>query len=450
MRKPFFVLFVLFGAMPSIYAQECEYGKALDDISKALLYGNINYKLKSEIVPSRLVSIVTDLYYGGEYKLNDSLRMRYTGNRGITDKPEEWDYDISNEFLYSRQRLDSTYRYTKYYDAENKLTSKVSREWYMGNWRILDSIVCDYNGKTVTGWTRWVLVNNVWTAVYRISYSYNDDKTIKTTLYKRWNDTVWVTAWKYAFEYNQDKEIIEERSEIYDNSKWKPSLRYVYSYYGNSRNVKEARFERFLNNNWEVYSHDTYEYGTNNKVTCKINAYWDESIKDWDHESANLYKYNINSKAEEVIYTYKRNGKPRDTISREVMAYNVHNQILSSAFSVWHSNIREFVVIDGSPNRMWFYEEYDPGIPKKETSVLLYPVPAHKQLHLAIDFERPEDFAISIISIDGKLMLQNGVRATASYKYTFDTSRFAQGNYLFIITTASRKICKTICIAGDN
>jgi hypothetical protein len=286
--------------------------------------------------------------------------------------------------------------------------------------------------------------------VYGVSYSYNDDKTLKATLARRWNDTAWLANWRYSFEYNRDKEITEERSESYINGAWVPSLHYAYSYVSNTTLVKEARFEQFVNGGWEVFYHELYKYGVNNKVISKTMAYWDKNINDWNQESAQLYSYNINDKVANIISTQRDNNKPLDTVWSNLFTYNVHDQVTSSSISIWNKDKKAFEVIDGSPKRKWYYEPYDPSIPKKETEIQLYPVPAGKQLHFSVSFDKPEDFVISIVSIDGRVLLQKKDRATRGYKHTFDTGRFAQGNYLFVLTTASKKICKTICIAGND
>ncbi len=114
----------------------------------------------------------------------------------------------------------------------------------------------------------------------------------------------------------------------------------------------------------------------------------------------------------------------------------------------WTNNTWQHV--SGDISIRFYYEQYDPT----EVSTLIagadinvYPVPAADNMNVVLNWDEPQDFALSLTDMSGRTVYYQSERAQRNYNKAISVSNLPAGNYVLSVAGKAALLNKQITIS---
>jgi len=131
---------------------------------------------------------------------------------------------------------------------------------------------------------------DIWEAMYRFTYTYNQYNNLSLKLYETWSGIKWEYYNKLSYTYDNSNNLIFELEEDWLYNGWVSSYRDSYTY-DNSDNQLLRLTEYWINNTWRNYNRFTNTYDLSGNCLTELWELWCVNCDKWGNYSWDFYTY---------------------------------------------------------------------------------------------------------------------------------------------------------------
>ncbi len=252
----------------------------------------------------------------------------------------------------------------------------LGEEWTSNTWRnqVMTTNEFDTGGRIKkTTLSEWDTLASKWVDYTIMTYTLNEDNTVKETLTKIWNedDEIWENGMKTTFTYNSSKEVLTQTIFMYADPDWMEYSSIAYTYNSSGQLTRElVRSLSFFTGMMEDYSEEIYEYnsdGTESRSTYRTKPDGGTTFLDASRNSYG-YKTENGHKVVATVVFEIFDGENWVNDSRSLHAYNSDatvNEVIDQEYDqeVWTNSAKEMYAY--KEGRLWqvVSQEWNPALP---------------------------------------------------------------------------------------
>lgn len=460
----------------------------VEAFSRFINAASVNHK--TDVVQQRLIGYRYNEWLEGDWSTEDTLRMTYGGTRGaawVGNTVFDVFYDLAGDGagVVNEQRITNTW------DANDRLTSKVTENWVTSAFENYQKEVRTYdaNGHLLTTtYSNWF--SGGWANNLRNTFTYDANGNQLTFLQEQWTGGVWENKSLYNYTYNAANKITYMLAKKWVSGAWEDDFRdnNIYDAAGNNTLLTRETFT----GTWQNTMRFTYTFNANNQETSYL--YESGNGSGWDNVNKTERSYN----AQQLQVSYTRynwsagawlpilnqlsdydangnitystqqtwNGTAWVNYHRDDYTYDVdgnpnvttHESWISSAWLVGSQTLYDYNsygnpdhILDQSyENSMWsdyreafyYYETYNApsaisGV--DNLSLCLFPNPATSALQVNFETTAVSAADLRILDLNGRI-LQSGNYpvANGSNELHLDVAELSAGLYVIEVTANGR------------
>ncbi len=284
---------------------------------------------ETNVLNSRLIAYNTEKWTSGNWVEQDSNFLVYSGTRGgeLVNGTLEADFDTRQTWYWQNGTPTNTNLYENTYDAENRLTQEVVKEWVNGAWINASRETNTYGPFGITNFLLEEWDGSAWVGAYRLSYTFDANGNQTSGQRDNWSGSMWVGSTKTISTYDAD----------------------------NQRIVKVT--QNFVSNNWRNQSRDSYTYDTAGNIVIATYESWNIGSNIWQFSSRAFLTYTATGQLETDLSQEYNNGNWEDD-TRQTWTYNGQGYLtrnLKEAYAsgTWQNTQRT----DYTPNSLGLFTE---------------------------------------------------------------------------------------------
>jgi hypothetical protein len=379
--------------------------------------------------------IASALYLASD--LSDSFAYQYSGGRGGTATGIQL-FDTSIYFK-SVTSVNPVQRLIKAYDAADRTQWVVYQSWEStGSWenKMRFAFTYDGAGDTLTQLTQvWDASSLVWTN------SACDSSDYTSGLRQSRNRTVWnntTAAWRpserWLYTYS-GASLSNSLHQLYVAPGWNDESRISYAYDGAGLLTTQTS-ERYTGGAWVNTALKLYTYDAADLPLSVLEQQWVSGA--WLNYRETLTEYNADALPVTIYTRAWMSPTDIDTYQRADLVYTSDKLLATQTLNNWDG------VSPGLPNintRYYYYEDYSTVIPETGATALsmaLFPVPADKQLNIAIALPAAQTLSLQLCDLRGRSWRQEELAVpSGNSRQTLDVSALAPGVYVLHMRTAT-------------
>jgi hypothetical protein len=340
--------------------------------------------------------------------------------------------------LYSSVGWQNYIRKNVAYDGAGRDTVITNESFNNAAWRNQDREYHTYNSNgTLNTWVSqtWDTVNSSWVNFTRMTYNYDVNGNETLFLYELWNASTnnWKMSYRNTSTYSNANEILSLTAEYYDNStnNWTNGYQFLYYYNSASHLIAHVNMNGSASG-W--MKGDSTSYSARNSTGYPLTSLGYTWNGGW--QPFKRYTYTYTSNNQKSSYTEEVwNGSNFDNVFRGFYFYNSYNQLLRTYSEVWAPG--SWVFAPANREERLYYETVSTAVGNSLTNpvqAFIYPIPASKYLHLAVNSQLPQEIDFTIYDASGKVLLSWRDYANNLYTKKIDVDCLPIGNYFIQIT----------------
>jgi hypothetical protein len=394
----------------------------------------------------RLVAKTSLKFHNGKFVPVDSVTYSFSNGRNGYTKKDDWNNDetvlFDESFTYFFNELQGDY--------DKKL--KRAQTYYANN---------AINSVTYTTLQR----DQLWRDSARFFYAYDGDGKMTSSVLETWQGSAWTVS--------EPSEIIYTGGVIAEMSTPSDKLELQYE---KNKLISSVHFEKVIGggNIWQLRGKTEYTY-SGDDITATVEQVWNSTGNKWVNVSRIEYSYSGKSLigTEELTwngfswaplkkhhFTYDAKGNKETEVEqvwnstagnyvstkRERCTYNAYNQPLVITTYTWDGI--NWISTDGD-TELRFYYDFPTGVTEvslDRNSLKAYPVPATNVLNLDINWSQPQDFTVTIIDMQGRVVRTWAELPQAQYHGSIAVGDLAAGGYFIKVAGEKEQLTERLII----
>lgn len=404
---------------------------------------------------SRLVAQANWYNNGAIFKPMDSTAYAYSGTRG-GDLNHELKYNTATTWIAtSDSTYDNSTNNYQLFDANNNVISNTHTYWNGTNWENDTKVLYFYGGDNqldtmvnqTWGGTNWVNVD-------RHIYSYTLGNRLYSDVKQNWNSTTssFDAATQTTYYYSVGGNLVQQIDQTYNTttSTYAYTDKYDYTYTA-SNQLSSTSYSLWGGAGWIGNYMYTYAYDASGNRTSSLYQTYNTTTAAWDNiELKNYSSFTSMMPQMEIDQLWDTTGGGMWVNHLEkTYAYNAASQLTNTVEESWNvGGFWEHANGDRAAN--YYYQTYTTtGINNIVAAgeANLFPVPAQDMLNISLNWNEAQAFTVAIFDMNGAVVRQWSVPATAKYAASVPVNTLATGNYIVKITGTNSQIVKQIVVA---
>lgn len=372
----------------------------------------------------------------------DSVTYEFSNGRNGYIKEDDPDndetvlFDVSSTYYYNAAKgeYDKRLIRSQTYNQANQVRS-ITYTTYKdaaGGW--LDSIRYWYdydNGKMISS-SLEVKNGPFWTSSVdaQVQYDAGNIKSYSSRIYKA------------DFDYNGDKlmSIVDEAN---IQGTWYYNQKKLYTYNGD--NVSSYTIQKWndVAGSWINDTRNEYVYDGKNLLSSEEFS-WNGS--NWSKATLHQYTYDANgNKLTDLKQVWNHATNAYENKMQEIATYNKFGQPVTITTQNWVNGAWAYT---NDNTQMRYYYDFPTSVdgPVMSARLSTYPVPAANVINLDVALDRQQSFSISLVNMQGRIVLSKGVALVSSYKESMDISNLPSGNYFIKLKGEQLDITERIVV----
>lgn len=348
--------------------------------------------------------------------------------------------------LITRKKVGSNwendYKEIYSYNANNQISEYIYQEWESGGWVNDHKEISTYNsaGK-LQEFTRLTWAAGSWDNYENYLYEYDAAGNCTTAIYREPNLSSWSNETKTTISYDAGNHATAYLFEEWQAGAWMETSKAEVSYNSNGGTLTILSQEK-IGSIWQDVYRATYIYNDTQKSEC-LQETFDGTV--WNKTARNIYNYSGSGNLENIVMQQWDNPNSAWANNYRLgFEYNAQ-QLVSALFTeAWNSG--NYWEKTTSSNKIkFFYESYNnTGINNlaHAVSINVYPNPAIRILHVAIDWEKPQSSTLTVYDITGRVQVVQVVEKANHTQAKIDISALPAGSYYLKIATPETQLTK--------
>jgi len=288
-------------------------------------------------------------------------------------------------------------------------------------------------------------ISNVWTNSMRQDYTYDPAHNLTSITRSIWNGTSWDNSTKYVYYYNFLNKVTSSLVQTWNGTSWANSEHNIYYSHDNNVTVDSVYYQQMVGPNWVTVIKDVYANDANG-----------DAIASWHYnngllESGDSTSYNaLHNIVSRISMAWDSASSMLVKQKQYNWSYNNYDQPTSMQSSTWDSS--GFWIFTNSDALTTYYYSIDTttrvsGVNSNISDLKLFPVPAQNTINIDMTWSKPEQFAVTIFDMQGRIVRRWSEAATASYTKTVPVMDLSTGNYFIVIKSASANTARQFSVA---
>lgn len=354
------------------------------------------------------------------YSNDSTIYQQFDGNNNIISKTNT----VWNAATSSWENATKT---LYFYDANNNVDTMVSQIW---------------------GGTNWVNVS-------RDIYSYTLGNRLFSVQNQVWNGTTMAfdANTQKTYYYNVGGNLVQEIEQVWNTSTSTYNYTNKYDYtYTSSNQLASTTYSVWGGGGWVASYMYTYSYDASNNMIAELYQTYNTTTAAWDNITLENYSSFVGGMPQlEIDQRWDTTGGGMWVNNLEkTYAYNSFNQLTNSVEESW--NIAGFWEhANGDRAANYYYETYtgtsSVGNVAANGEANIFPVPAQNVLNISLNWNEAQAFTVAIYNMNGVVVRQWNVPATAQYNTSIPVNTLAAGNYVVKIAGTNGQIVKQVVVA---
>jgi hypothetical protein len=435
---------------------------------------------KSTATESRPIAAANYLFTSGvSYEFDDTTLISYSGERGCDSFLTNIKYDqyISRKMVSNV--LTNVQKSNITYDGNDNGLTQLDQTWNAGlsTWVNSLNVIFTYDGDNnlLTYITQnWNSGTSSWDNSSKYTYTYDGDNNMLTEVRQYWDGGTmsWLNAEKQLYSYDVNNNELAHIQQYWNSgttswdnstrttntynvdndrtlmlrqgwnsgtSSWDNSYQDIYTYDGNHHMLTDIN-QDFILAVWQNDEKYTFAY-SGNDMTSVTEQNWNIGTSSWDNSGKMVFAYDGNhNRLSEIEQPWNAGTNSFENDKRSQYTYNGYNQPTALWTDKWNSGIWEVTTTD--KKQYIYYEEYTVASVANTTAAnnfKVYPVPAQNVVTIEKTWAQPQDFTVSVIDLQGRLVRNYSEKAVTNYSRNIDVNQLPAGNYVLKLSTKNGK-----------
>lgn len=337
---------------------------------------------------------------------------------------------------------DNRYQQVSSFDAANNKTSLTTYNWDSSSnaWLAYDRLIYEYGAANLLvkkTYQTWASTSSSWDNVFIDSFNYST--TNKTVLYTNflWNKTRgdWEKHKHTIYRYDSSDFLVQQTESGWDtvSNSWRYAQQFTFLN-DSKGNIQEMPVQNWNipSSSWINFRKKVYFRDSRANILNDRWLNWDSIADSFVNGEQTTYTFDLsNNMLSEVSSGWTVSTGSWDSIERDRYAYNTNNQLVFHTHDMWNkAGYWNYVLYD--PKFYYYYEEYTTDVATTtlpKGNLLLYPIPANKNMNMSLKWDYPQSFRVRITDIKGCIREEWSVPATSNYMQNINLSALSSGNY---------------------
>ena len=285
--------------------------------------------------------------------------------------------------------------------------------------------------------------------------AYTSGNTVQSALSENWDNTAgtWANFSKESYTYDGAGKLLGTLTQNWDSAGgvWQNASEEIYTYDGsNNQATKLLKNWNTVTGVWENYSYETFTHDSFAHLTSDLFQTWDITSNAWGNIANFQYSgFSGDLPGVKIVQHWDGIGMVFVNSYKSQTTYNTSSLPVYWLEQIWNETSGAWNTFPNNAAMRYYYQTYVSevkGITSPQGRAAFYPVPCNTALNIAVEWNKEQDFTMTILDAAGREYYSKKIAKCKKYEETVSTGNFPAGVYMANIEGAEGRIVKQVVI----